>query len=65
MRIKPLSFCALLGRVAEPIQQLLHVLQLALEVLLVALQTLDELLAVREAPPAEAAEAATVTFVMM
>jgi len=43
-----------LRRVDETLEQLLHLLLLAVEVLLVALQALDELLAVRAAAPAAA-----------
>jgi hypothetical protein len=44
----------LLRRVDETLEQLLHLLLLAVEMLLVALQALDQLLAVREAAPAAA-----------
>jgi hypothetical protein len=41
-----------LRRVDETLEQLLHLLLLAVEMLLVALQALDELLAIGEPPPA-------------
>jgi hypothetical protein len=61
----PGSACGLLGGVAEPLQQFVHVRQLALEVLLIALKPLDQLLAIREAAPAKAAKAAAASFMMM